>query len=129
MADAVEDSACAAAFHEWRKQVKYLRYELAMLEPLWPALIDTMTDQAHQLTDYLGEDHDLTVLREIAVNPRGELPDRASEALLALIERRQDELRQKATRLGARLFEEKPKRFRARLGDYWRQWRREPLAE
>lgn len=129
MRDAVDDSTCAPAFHEWRKQAKYLRYELAMLEPLWPAWIDALTDQAHKLTDYLGEDHDLTVLRETAAAHCAELPDRASEALLALIERRQAELRKKAIRLGQRLFEEKPKRFRARLDDYWRQWRRESLAE
>jgi CHAD domain-containing protein len=127
MTHATENGACDAAFHEWRKQVKYLRYELAMLEPLWPALIDTLIDQAHRLSDYLGQDHDLTVLREMAVTHRGELSDRALEALMALVERRQEELRQKATRLGSRLFEEKPKRFMARLEDYWRQWRREPL--
>jgi CHAD domain-containing protein len=114
-------------FHEWRKQVKYLRYELAILEPLWPALIRTLMDQAHRLTDYLGEDHDLTVLREMALAHPSELPDGALEALLALIERRQGQLRKKAVLLGSRLFEEKPKQFVARFGQYWRQWRRSPL--
>jgi CHAD domain-containing protein len=125
----VESSASPAAFHEWRKQVKYLRYELTILQPLWPALIDALSDQAHRLTDYLGEDHDLTVLREMAVAHRRDLPDRGFEALLALIERRQEQLRKKAMQLGARLFEEKPKRFVARFGDYWDQWRQDPLPE
>jgi CHAD domain-containing protein len=120
-------SGSPAAFHEWRKQVKYLRYELTILKPLWPALIDTLTEQAHRLTDYLGEDHDLTVLREMAVAHREDLGERACEALLALIERRQHQLRKKAIRLGSRLFEERPKRFVARLGDYWHRWRKDPL--
>jgi hypothetical protein len=84
-------------------------------------------DQAHRLTDYLGEDHDLTVLREMALAHPSELPDGALEALLALIERRQGQLRKKAVLLGSRLFEEKPKQFVARFGQYWRQWRRSPL--
>jgi hypothetical protein len=59
---------------------------------------------------------------------RNELPDGALEALLALIDRRQGQLRKKAVLLGPRLFEEKPKQFAARFGQYWRQWRRSPLA-
>jgi CHAD domain-containing protein len=120
----VHDRPSAEHFHEWRKQVKYLRYELAILEPMWPALISTLMDQAHRLTDYLGEDHDLTVLREMALAHRSELSDGALEALLALIDRRQGQLRKKAMLLGARLFEEKPKHFVARFGQYWRQWRK-----
>lgn len=48
--------------HEWRKQAKYFWHQLQLLEPLWPGLIGKVADQAHRLTDYLGEDHDLAVL-------------------------------------------------------------------
>jgi hypothetical protein len=38
------------------------------------------------------------------------------DALLALMDRRRGQLQQKARRLGARLYEPKPRRFRARIG-------------
>jgi CHAD domain-containing protein len=101
-------------FHEWRKQAKYLRYALESLEPLRPPLIHTMADTAHDLTDCLGNDHDLTVLR---------LKTNNAEPLAALITRFQHELRRTALALGARLYEEKPGAFTHRFAGYWRQWR------
>jgi CHAD domain-containing protein len=113
-----------ALFHEWRKQVKYLRYELELLEPLYPGVIGELADQAHKLSDYLGDEHDLTVLREAVMAKRDLFRDEASlSALLALIERRQSELREKALLLGARFFADKPKAFALRFEKYWKQWR------
>jgi CHAD domain-containing protein len=114
------------ALHEWRKQTKYLWHELKILEPLWPGVIGELADQAHQLADYLGDDHDLAVLRSrILANADSGGSDADRGALLALIDRCQDQLREKAFLLGERLYEEKPKAFAARFGDYWNQWRRE----
>ena len=46
----------------------------------------------------------------------------ANDALLALIDRRRGQLQAKARLLGSRLYEPKPRRFRARIGKYWRLW-------
>ena len=114
----------AATFHEWRKEVKYLRYELELLEPLWPGVIGELADQAHKLSDYLGDEHDLTVLGEAVTAKRDLIRDEASQsALLALIAKRQRELREKALLLGPRLFADKPKEFVRRFEKHWRQWR------
>ncbi|HKO19425.1 MAG TPA: CHAD domain-containing protein, partial [Acidobacteriaceae bacterium] len=51
------------ALHEWRKQTKYLRHQLMLLRPIHPHRIDALADDLHQLSDYLGDDHDLAVLR------------------------------------------------------------------
>jgi CHAD domain-containing protein len=108
------DEHSPEAFHEWRKQAKYLRYTLETLEPVWPPVIHTLADEARTLTDYLGDDHDLTVLRQHI----------GSEELLSkLIEKRQTELRDKAVTLGAKLYEEKPKDFTHRFAEYWHEWR------
>jgi len=40
--------------HEWRKQVKYLRYQLEILRPLWPELIEDLAGQADHLGDLSG---------------------------------------------------------------------------
>jgi CHAD domain-containing protein len=112
--------------HEWRKQTKYLWHQLQLLEPLWPGLIGELADQAHKLADYLGDDHDLSVLRGKALEMADAIPDAAARnALIALINQYRTELRDKAIVLGHRLYEEKPAAFEARFGQYWRDWQRE----
>ena len=126
---ATRNEATPEAFHDWRKRVKYLRYSMEMLEPLWPGMVGEIADQAHKLSDYLGDEHDLTVLRETAEAHRAAFRDPASlAALLAFIDRARGELREKAMLLGARLYEEKPKAFAKRFAQYWRDWRAEPAA-
>jgi len=116
----------AENLHEWRKQVKYLWHGFQLLEPLWPALIGELADQAHQLADYLGDDHDLAVLREKIIEHKDRFPEPASRsALLALLDRNRVELQDKAFVLGARIYEERPKEFEARFGRYWNDWQRE----
>lgn len=111
-----------AAFHEWRKQVKYLRYELEPLQPLSPRKIGKRATQAHKLSDYLGDEHDLTVLAEAAAAKRDLFRDEAAlQDLLTLIAKRQSKLRDKALPLGAQLFDEKPKEFVRRLDKQWNQ--------
>ena len=120
---AARDSPAPESLHEWRKDTKNLWHQLQMLEPLWPGVIGEWADQAHQLADYLGDDHNLWVLRTTVKKKSDDFPDRAdSDALLALVDRHRTQLQAKAWLLGARLYEPKPRRLRARLGEYWRLW-------
>jgi CHAD domain-containing protein len=86
--------------HEWRKQTKYLWHQLQLLTPLAPGPIGELADEFHQLADYLGDEHDLAVLRE-----------RASGKLTELIDRRREELQDKAFALGERLYADKSKQW------------------
>jgi CHAD domain-containing protein len=123
---AAQADATVENLHEWRKQAKYLRHQLQILRPLWPGLIGELADQAHKLTEYLGEGHDLAVLRDKALGSREPVADDAElSALIALIDRRRAELRDKAFVLGDRIYEEKPKAFAARFGQYWDDWRKQ----
>lgn len=120
----VRREASAEAVHEWRKRVKDLWYHLRILNPIWPGVLEETAKQAHELSELLGDHHDLAVLAEDA---RGR-PDRFNskadlEALLAAIERRQAALLEEALAIGARLYAEKPKAFAARMERYWRAWR------
>jgi CHAD domain-containing protein len=126
---AAESDDSASNLHEWRKQTKYLWHQLRILEPLWPGLIGELADQTHKLADYLGDDHDLAVLRERILGKEDAVPDSAAlSALIALIDRRRSELKGKAFVLGRRIYEEKPKEFAARFGKYWRDWESQPEA-
>jgi CHAD domain-containing protein len=110
--------------HGWRKQAKYLWHQLQVLEPVWPGLMDELGNQFHELTQLLGDEHDLAVLREtVTAGPSAFGGDSALEALLALIDRRREELRQEAFPLGRRLYADRPKVFTARMKSYWKAWR------
>lgn len=114
----------AENLHEWRKRVKYLRYQLNILSPMWSALIKQWVDLTHDLTDYLGEDHDLAVLREFVVSQPERFNSQTNpELLISLCDRRQQQLQSAAINLGAKIYTEKPKRFSDRFGNYWRIWR------
>jgi|KBSSwiStaDraftv2_1062776.scaffolds.fasta_scaffold00181_29 CHAD domain-containing protein len=108
-------------FHEWRKQVKYLRHQLEFLAPVWPDVLRELADQAHKLADELGDEHDLTVLREKVQGYPDTLANDAS-MLLALLDRRRLELRDAALSRGRQLYEEKPHAFGMRLHGYWNNW-------
>ncbi|MEB3210546.1 MAG: CHAD domain-containing protein [Leptolyngbyaceae bacterium] len=124
-ADACEN-ATPEQLHEWRKRVKYLWYHLRILSPIWPKVMKTLKKQTKKLADLLGDDHDLTVLRNfIADDPEAFSDDEQLGVLLALIQRRQLELQTQARFLGQRLYAEKPKAFVARLESYWYAWRSE----
>jgi CHAD domain-containing protein len=112
-----------AHFHEWRKQAKYLHHQLQMLRPLAPGPIQSRVKRLHGLSDVLGEDHDLAVLRGKVEAHRDLLDHRQQGTVLAKIQTRRAALQSKALRLGAGLYREPPGRFSARLRRHWVQWR------
>jgi CHAD domain-containing protein len=107
------------AWHEWRKRVKDLWYSLRILQPIAPAQLSGMVDEADELSDVLGEHNDLSVLAE-AVAARADLLEPADlEKVWSALERRQDRLRLAAVPLGKRLYAERPRAFARRLSAYW----------
>jgi CHAD domain-containing protein len=118
-------SRASEDLHEWRKQVKYLWHQLQVLEPSWPGLLGELAAQSHKLADHLGDDHDLAVLRQKIASNAGVFETQDRDALVAMLDRRRKQLQDKAFKLGARIFQERPRRFSSRIGAYWRLWRAE----
>lgn len=115
-------------FHEWRKRVKYHWDHTRLLRPIWPSAMAAHRGAADRLSDLLGDDHDLAVLRDtLTASP--ELVDSEAELqwLAILIDRRRVELRGLAQPLARRLFAEQPGDLVRRWGNYWRAWS-SPLA-
>ncbi len=52
------------ALHEWRKQAKYLRYQLDALKDIWPKRVALWSKTLKAQAATLGHDHDLAVLAE-----------------------------------------------------------------
>ena len=106
--------------HAWRRRVKDLRHHAELLREADPHALRRVRRRARRLSDLLGDDHDLAVLRERAAS---------CPVTLALIDRRRRELQEAAFELGERLYARPPKRFarralrRARRNTAWRSRR------
>jgi CHAD domain-containing protein len=102
------------ALHEWRKRVKELWYHHTLLRPLWPSMMGTVGDEAHELADRLGDDHDLAVLS-------GWLEQHAEPGavLFEAVEGRREALQAEALELGARLYADSPSAYVRRLRRLW----------
>jgi CYTH domain-containing protein/CHAD domain-containing protein len=99
-------------FHEYRKRVKDLRYQLGVLTELWPDVLEGYANSAKELEQSLGEDHNLAVLA-------GVLPQNHFQAGIA---EAQAKLRDQAKQLSSRLYAEPPKAWTRRLESSWKAW-------
>jgi CYTH domain-containing protein/CHAD domain-containing protein len=112
----------AEHLHEWRKRVKDLWYSLQILEAAAPKRMKKLARTAHDLSELLGDDHDLVVLEERAVAYSSDFPDPASGMLLrVMIERRRDELQSRAFGMGSRFYKRPPGAFVKRIQRDWRK--------
>jgi CHAD domain-containing protein len=111
---AVKANASVEALHEWRKRVKDLWYHHSLLRTLWPPVMEAVGDEAHELADRLGDDHDLAVLADWIREHTGAGPE-----FYNAVDRRRAELQAEAMTLGARLYADKPKAYVRRLRQLW----------
>jgi CHAD domain-containing protein len=104
--------------HEWRKFAKYHWYHLRLLEQLWRDDLKPRRRAARELTEILGDHHDLGLLR---AHLAGKLAtgNRPAETIAALIDRRAGELVDEARVLGKRLYAAKPRALGAEMARLW----------
>jgi CHAD domain-containing protein len=107
-------------FHEWRKQVKYLWYQMSILRASWPKLLRVLAGEIGKLADYLNDDHDLAMLRRAVPERRGMDDAADSEALRRLANHARRKLRAKTRVLGHRIYAQKPGAFARSVSKYWK---------
>jgi CHAD domain-containing protein len=108
--------------HEWRKRVKDFWHVCQISRPAAPKKLKKLGRRAHHLSDLLGEDHDLAVLRDyVEAHPRSLASTEACTTLQALIDRRRRVLQEEALEVGAVVFGKKPKRFAKSLERGWQK--------
>jgi CHAD domain-containing protein len=119
----------AENFHQLRKRVKDHWYHVRLLEGLWTEVMGAYEKSLKDLEDWLGNDHNLTVLRDkIAAEPAFFGKEKAIELTFDLIARYQKELRANAVPLAERIYEEKPREFTRRMRHLWDTWQAEPAS-
>jgi CHAD domain-containing protein len=117
-------SPTSAHFHEWRKQVKYLRHQMEVVSPLWPEVVGGLALSLAHLGDVLGDDHDQSELIRLVASVPDLMPDPDERNLLvALSQQRRRELEAAAAVMGRRIYAESSDRFALRLGAYWSAWK------
>lgn len=115
------------AFHELRKRVKDHWYHVRLLEGLWADVMGAYEKSLKNLEDWLGNDHNLSVLHDtIAAEPSFFGKETDIDLTFDLIARYQKELRASAVPLAERIYEEKPREFTRRMKHLWDAWRAEP---
>lgn len=120
---AARENPSVEHLHEWRKRVKSLCYQLQLLEPIAPEPIQRLARAAHRLSDVLGHDHDLALLRaKVVRTPETARPEH--RMLLDAIDERRAREQALAFGRGRRLYRETPRTFAARLEAHWRAWKR-----
>jgi CHAD domain-containing protein len=111
---ALREEVSVEGLHEWRKRAKELWYHHSLLEFVWKPVMSAVADQAHDLSDRLGDDHDLALLLAWA-QEHAEAPPPLVEAVAT----RRAALQADAFDLGARLYADRPRVFIGRLERWW----------
>jgi CHAD domain-containing protein len=113
--------AGAEELHQLRQRVVDHRYQMELVEPLWPRQGRMWTEEAERLRDRLGRCQDLEILKRLT-GPHQPLAHWRARLAPACAERT-TELAQRAARIALRLFAERPKAFRQRLEALWENGR------
>ena len=97
--------------HEWRKRVKDHWYHVRLLEELWTNDAKEYEQSLKDLEDALGEDLNLAMVREHVGK---------NDGITRAIDAEQFALRDRALKVGERLYAPKPGKTMKRLRQWWR---------
>ena len=115
-------------FHDWRKRIKYLWNQCRIFELIWPGYLGMFAGRLKEISDCLGDDHDLSELRiALSDKPHWFTSPGERQVLFALTEYWNQELRVSARPSGVRIYVESPGAFTKRIGHYWNIWHEESL--
>jgi CHAD domain-containing protein len=103
--------------HELRKRIINHRYQMEIVQPLWPRFTKMWIGEAQRLRERLGQHQDLLMLQRLTA-PHQPLA-RWRSRLAPTLSQRQARHVVAARRLAQRLFVEKPNSFRRRLEVMW----------
>ena len=94
-----------------------------VLSRAWPDEFEARVSAARELSQLLGDDHDLAILEDTA-RSKGEVSEQALEDVVQLCRSQQSAVRDAAEFRAARLFAESPRAFTKRIANYWAFGRR-----
>lgn len=125
-AEKARDCPDGEQFHELRKRVKYHWYHCRLLENLWPDMMAARKHAAKQLSDILGDHHDLHVFAgRLAQDPDGFGSSADVEVAIGLARARQARLEAQAWPILNRMLVQKPKVLGQHFEALWNVWQKD----
>jgi CHAD domain-containing protein len=112
---AADRDTSTECLHELRKRAKDLWHAAQVLRPVAPKKLKRLGRDAHALADVVGDDHDLAVLHDAALERAHALAEGEGELLAAVIARRRSRLQREALERACRLYARKPRKLTKRL--------------
>jgi CHAD domain-containing protein len=120
---AARANPCTANFHELRKQVKLLGYQLRILRPLNHVVVQNLSEELDNLGELLGRVRDLSFLGDRLRKEQNQTNWRTQDdGLLAVIDGSQAELQRDTAELGERFFAERPREFGSLVDAWFEDW-------
>ena len=124
---AVRERPSPKRFHDWRKQVKALSYELRIVGGAIPELATTLVPKVERLAEILGQVHDFDCARAtVELHPRWFGRGSDGQAVLALLEEGRNHLEAEALSLSEAVFAGRARDVRALVEIGWQLWRHRP---
>lgn len=107
-------------FHEWRKTLQHHWRHMQLLTPCWPSELSARVEASRTLSQVLGDDHDIALVRQLVSAPTMVFASpEDTKAFLKRCRTRHKALRREAQTRGARLFAERSGPFVERIEAYW----------
>lgn len=108
------------SFHELRKRVQQQWRHMQLLENAWPQLCSARAAAARELSQILGDDQDLSVLKAYLRRvPRTQIGPLEAKSIRGAIRAQQKELRAAAAPRAQRLFAERPEDLGRHIAILW----------
>jgi len=107
----------AQAFHDWRKRVNYLRFQMEALSGASAPAIRILAESLHTLSEILGEEHDLTDLVRFLQKRGTDLEAEHVAAVRGTADERRSKLQETALEAARDLFAAEPDQFVADVSD------------
>jgi CHAD domain-containing protein len=110
-------------FHTWRRRVKDHWYHMRLLEGR-SGRAQVRIRRLKQLETWLGDDHNLVMLRATILEAPARFGDeRMTAVVLGCVAKYQTTLRRRALTSGRQLFASTPSAFRTQIDSWWRKGR------
>jgi hypothetical protein len=98
------------SFHDFRKALQHHWRQCQLLSPIWPEIMNVRISAAHELSQMIGTDHDLSLVVARFADPAQSPLDAATRTAICDAARaEQARIRQDAEPLARRLFAVKPR--------------------
>jgi hypothetical protein len=118
---AVLDAPEDLRYHTWRRRVKDHWYHMRVLER-FHSTVRSRASKLRQLETWLGDDHNLVLLRMTILEAPARFGNRRQTAIvLGCVAEDQNRLRRRALKIGQRLFSKDKRAFRHSVERWWQQ--------